>query len=128
MTTMRDLEEMAEGIVRLVEDDDGDLIDLFHQGAENLGLAPMEKGYLAEMLDLCPLHHCDVEICADDQVESCATVREEGLQAPVHVLSYRHTLSRIFSVRCSCGFLATAGTSAAAAKKGKAHLAAQGLR
>lgn len=40
-----------------------------------------------------------------------------------HKLSYSHTLTRIFSVRCTCGFHATAGISKAATKKGEAHLA-----
>jgi hypothetical protein len=38
-------------------------------------------------------------------------------------LTYRHTLTRIFSVRCTCGWLWTAGTSPAATRKGEAHLA-----
>lgn len=39
-----------------------------------------------------------------------------------HKLRFSHTLTRIFSVRCDCGFLEIAGTSKAAAKKGHAHL------
>jgi len=71
------LEELAQGIVRQVEED-GDIIDLFDQAAERL--APLEKSLLAEMLDLCPMHFCDVEICADDDVQSCKAVREEGVR------------------------------------------------
>lgn len=40
-----------------------------------------------------------------------------------HKLRYSHTLTRIFAVRCTCGWRHTAGTSKAAERKGEAHLA-----
>jgi len=44
----------------------------------------------------------------------------------MHKLRFSHTLTRIFTVRCDCGFLATAGNPKARDRKGDEHLKAVG--
>jgi len=64
------LDELAKTIL----DDEKDHIDLF-QAMEPL-LSRQQAKYLADMLEICPIHYCATEICLDDK-EDCPAGRDQ---------------------------------------------------
>jgi hypothetical protein len=69
------LEAIADGLIA-IQGESGDVTEPFDRVAEFLSVD--DRGYLAEMLDLCPVHYCDVQICADDDGKECESARTEG--------------------------------------------------
>ena len=61
------IEIIAHALLALLDTNDDDAPDLLaaFTALEPL-MRPDEYYTLARMLDLCPIHHCDIEICADD--------------------------------------------------------------
>lgn len=45
-------------------------------------LSVLQVQYLADRLELCPMHLCDAAICADDEVKVCAPVRAGNVDLP----------------------------------------------
>lgn len=50
--------------------------------AESGELPAAHVQYLADMIELCPMHLVDAEICADDQVDECEAVRQGNADLP----------------------------------------------
>lgn len=58
-----------------VREEPPDLLDLIDAVAPLLSREDAQL--LREAFDLCPIHHCDIAICDDDNDPECATYRAE---------------------------------------------------
>lgn len=68
------LETMAAALLALPSDGDGP--DFLEALTALEALMPLPSYIaLANMIEACPMHHCDAQICRDDEIAECESVR-----------------------------------------------------
>lgn len=67
------ISDLATALFDRADAEDVSSLDLFHDAV--LTLAPEDVAALALAMELCPIHHCDDQICADDADPECADLR-----------------------------------------------------